>query len=445
MLSYSAFSQSYSKQERVFWLSQIWKDVSDYYYDPDKLVRINWDSLFVSYIPQVERSTDDDDFYRTLQRFMVHVRDGHTEVVRLGLLDRMARQRRLYSLPIEIEYIDGKYYITKWITEYFPNKTLPQEVIAINGVPFETYLEQNIMPYVSGGTYQWRRKKALYNFLFAFEPTADIEITVKDLQKTTTSTYTIPYSNEDFPNANIVALNNPIKRGTNIYRDTDKNGNDYFLFKIARFDNLSVTQILNQVKSEVADVRYIVLDLRQNSGGDEPLADSLLMGFLNTDTLITYPSQYRIHNGIKTAQGFGYSEYRDYYENRACAVSQPEIYIKSGSGLPTFTQPLYILVSENTFSAAETLLFPLILHYPERAVIFGTPTGGSTGAPLVRKMKGENYYRICTRGAIVSENFHNEGIIPHVRYDMTIEDYLTGRDTIFDYIADYYITKTPKI
>lgn len=76
MLSYSAFSQSYSKQERVFWLSQIWKDVSDYYYDPDKLVRINWDSLFVSYIPQVERSTDDDDFYRTLQRFMVHVRDG---------------------------------------------------------------------------------------------------------------------------------------------------------------------------------------------------------------------------------------------------------------------------------------------------------------------------------------------------------------------------------
>ena len=309
-------------------MSQIWKDVSDYYYDPDKLVRINWDSLFVSYIPQVERSIDDDDFYRTLQRFMAHVRDGHTEIVRLGLLDSMVREGRLYSLPIEIEYIDGKYYITKWIAEYFPDKTLPQEVIAVNGIPFETYLKQNIMPYVSGGTFQWRRKKALYDFIFAFEPTADIEITVKDLRKTATSTYTIPYSNEDFPNANIVSLKNPIKHGTNIYRNTDKNGNDYFLFKIARFDNLPITRVLNQVKSEVADVRYIVLDLRQNSGGDEQLADSLLMSFLDTDTLRTYPSQYRIHNGIKTAQGFGYPEYRDYYENRACAVSQPEILVK---------------------------------------------------------------------------------------------------------------------
>ena len=49
-----------------------------------------------------------------------------------------------------------------------------------------------------------------------------------------------------------------------------------------------------------------------------------------------------------------------------------------------FLQPLVILIWPTTCSAAEDFLLALKMKAPKRDVLIGTPTGGSTGAPLVR-------------------------------------------------------------
>jgi hypothetical protein len=438
----TALAQSYSKTERIYWLSQMWKDVADNFYNPERLAEIKWDSLYMSYIPLVENAEDDAEFYKHSKRFMALVQDGHTEFI------NNSEGRKPYTTPVAIEYINGAYYITGWVPEYFPGLTMPQEVLSINDMTVDAYLEEYNMPYVSGSTPQWRRFWALNKEFPVSDEPKEITLKLRDIkEKETTTTVTVPYKKwEEFIGQQPEGLANPHKSGYNFYEVPDKNQTNYFLLDFKGFLGYSMTDIVSMIKPRVEQCEYIVVDLRKNSGGSEPMADTLLMSLLSVDSLKTYRSQYREHNGLKAASGFMnfIPENRPYYENKAVGIDDESVFVKTGTGLPTFTQPLYVLIGTQTFSAAEDFLIPLIQQYPDRAVIIGTPTGGSTGAPLVRVMKewddGNSIigYRICTRGAIVSDDYTQKGIQPQVYYDTPIEDYITGHDSIYDFVADYH-------
>jgi C-terminal processing protease CtpA/Prc len=205
-----------------------------------------------------------------------------------------------------------------------------------------------------------------------------------------------------------------------------------------RFDNFVINNISSPLR-EYADsaklAKYIILDLRKNHGGYEPIADTLLMCFLDTDTLKTYKSVVRKDNAFYAAMGYGYPQYRDYYENTALDTLSGEIYLKKD--LPYFSQPLVILISEKTISAAEDLLIALKLYYPNRAILVGSPTAASTGAPFVRKLTKHNaYYRICTRKPLVPDALFANGIQPDYYYEKSIEEYMTGEEYIFDFVDE---------
>lgn len=425
----SAFAQSYSKTERIYWLSHIWKDVADNFYDPDRLAEIKWDSLYLSYIPLVEKATDDAAYARTLQRFMAHVQDGHTEV----FFTPDGHKNTPYRvIPFSMYYIQGAYYISDWAADIFPGLTLPQEVVSIDGISMEAYLEKYHMPSVSGSTPQWRRPLALNEFYVSQEEKT-ITMVLREPGGKKTTTHTLRYAPlSDFDGMEVQYLKYPHKRGDNIYPFEDKNGKKVFLFDLKGFGhNTFLSEQLKQQAAQIESSDYIVVDLRGNSGGSEPMADTLLMHLLDVDTLYTYPSQHRVHHGQKAASGYlnFIPENRPYYENRAIGISGSSAYVKTGTDIPTFTRPLYVLIGPRTFSAAEDFLIPLLLNYPDRATFIGMPTGGSTGAPLVRHIKGnELAYRICTRGAIVSDDYTKKGIQPHLFYDAPLEDYITGHE-----------------
>lgn len=208
--------------------------------------------------------------------------------------------------------------------------------------------------------------------------------------------------------------------------------NYYYL----RFDNFARKNISNTMRKEEENIKkaeYIVLDLRHNTGGSELEADSLLMCFLNVDKLITYQSLTRKDNAFYSAMGYGYPQYKEYYEDLVMDVLPADTLIKKN--LPLFTQPLFVLIGQDTYSAAEDLLITLKLHYPKRAILIGMPTGGSTGAPFVRRLPYHNsYYRICTRKACLPKELFDNGIQPDRFYEMSIEDHLKGTDRIFDLV-----------
>lgn len=433
----NSHAQSYSNGDKILWLSRIWKDVSNNFYDPARLREIGWDSLYVRYASLVPDTKNDEEYFNLLKSFLASVKDGHTEFIPYGWMTQRQKSGNVFWLPFSVNYIDGKYYITGWATPLFQNIELPCELISVNGKSMGDYLYDNYMVYTSASTPQGRRAKALKDFHISFKR-ADIDIVFKDMKGVSYSR-TVSYTDDTYNSANSTFLPSPIKGGHNIYRAADKNGTYYFVFDIKSFDDIPITKIIKSAEREVSASNYIVIDLRMNGGGNELIADTLLMSLVQTDTLKTYPSQTRTHNGLKAAYGYGYRmDYRNFYEDTAVEIIPEVELVKANTGLPTFTQPLFILLGENTFSAAEDFILTLSLHYPHRALLVGTPSGGSTGAPLVRVMPDNNYYRICTRGTTLFGDYNQTGIVPDIYYTTPIQDYIDGNDSIYDFIADYY-------
>lgn len=435
-----AFGQSYTQEERVLWLSRIWKDVADNYYDPFKLQRIGWDELYTQYIPLVWNVSCDEEYHRLLKRFLASVGDGHTEFYSPAEAE-IENQDDMYILPaFNIDALEDGYYMLGWVNSYFPGVDSPRQVVAVNGVPFEQYLDENFI--VSGSTHHGRRYKALLEFILCGKKDDSVTLTLKDKEgnlKDYPVSYSVNY--KDLANYKFTYTDYPVTKGGHAaYSFQDKNGTNGFMFFLSSMVISTLTDSLKALEGEINKADYIVVDLRFNGGGDETVADTLLMSFLDVDTLRTYKSKHRIHDGLKAAHGYlnFIPEDAPFYNNTALEIEPEAKFVKTGTGLPTFTQPLYILIGTRTFSAAEDFIIPLLLHYPDRAVTFGTPTGGSTGAPLVRDMPDGSYYRICTRGAIVSDDFNEKGILPNIHAEWTVEDLIQGRDSVLDIVADYY-------
>lgn len=71
-------AQSYTVNQRIYWLSKIWKDVSHNYCDPNRLLVINWDSCFVSSVSAVMNPMTDREYYKLLEKLIATIQDGHT-------------------------------------------------------------------------------------------------------------------------------------------------------------------------------------------------------------------------------------------------------------------------------------------------------------------------------------------------------------------------------
>lgn len=439
--------QTYTPPERVYWLSKVWRDVGEHFHDPGRLQRIGWDSLYTAAIPEALAAEGDDDFFRLLKRQLAAVGDGHTEWLDN---DRMRDSLRtgVWDSPTvcHVEWIEGRYWITSWVKGCFPGMALPQELLAVDGTQFEEYLEEQIMPYVSGGTPQVKRLYALSRFLDPAAKGTCRRLKLRDAEgKVTERVMEYALSEKAESYADIERLD-PVRRGLNVFKETDRYGNPCFRMQFPGFPihSYSMTPLLHMLRPTVDSCAYIVLDLRRNGGGSEPMADTLLMSLLDTDTLRTFRSVYRVNDGMKAAYGLTFQgktfreDCREYYEAAALDTLPESVLVKEG--LPTFRQPLYVLTGPRTLSAAEDLLLALRLHHPGRAVFFGEPTGGSTGLPLVRILdkEGKLCYRICTRRPIGLEGYAERGILPDVTVEPTLEEYISGHDRIYDIVAEYY-------
>jgi C-terminal processing protease CtpA/Prc len=116
--------------------------------------------------------------------------------------------------------------------------------------------------------------------------------------------------------------------------------------------------------------------------------------------------------------------------NAITLYEKPDTIFISDS-LKRISCPTAILIGRYTFSAAEDFLVN-IFEVPDRPLLIGEPTGGSTGSPLVvQGLPGGGYARICTRRIcfpISEKRFVNSGIKPDIEVKQTIEDFLHSRD-----------------
>lgn len=421
-------------EEKIYGLSLIWSEVKYNFVNIDNL-DFDLDSLYRETMKRVIETQDDVAYYKELSCFMNKLNDAHTE-----LIDYPESGYEETDYPnYGTKYIDGKYYFIKYKKDcpYSDPNLLGAEIIEIDGLPTQQYVEKNVLPYITGSTQRFKLNQAGRILLNGLQGSS-IQGKAQCMDGCI-KTFNIIRNGEAIRRENDVWLP---KEECSYYSSkavTLNWKNDIAILNIRRFIPESVCNDIDKAMTEIHAHRCkgVIIDLRGNGGGITDVAWRLQMYLTHADTIRSFGAQTRINSGYGRAQGNYRKEYEDFYLYKAYKNEPPEI-VRKPKEIKALNCPVVILIDNGSFSACEDFLIN-IYEMPNRSILMGEETAGSTGAPLVVELPHEAQARICTIRPLFPYSmkpFLGKGIVPDIEVIPTLNDCLTGRDIVIQKAID---------
>jgi len=416
-----------STDNKIYWLSQIWSETKYNFVNIDKL-KFNLDSLYKSFIPVVKATNNDYDYYRELERFMANLHDGHSEISAGG-------QFRSFTdyIPLSLQDFDKRIYITSVRKIPTLDSTwIGAELIEIDGISTIKYLETKIFPFISASTEQHLWMQGIHNLQGGLRDQSfkgkirkrDDKVFNIELQRNGEATRT---DNDQYWGPRY-------SYSRNIVDFKWLKGNIAFV-SFNRFspENIAIKEF-DAIAKELYKAKGVIIDLRNNGGGSTGVAIHLQKYLTKGKYFLNYAWETRTNDAVRKANGNWKDEYKNYFLNQAYRFEKGDTVLVPDT-LKRITCPTAILIGRFTFSAAEDFLVNLY-EAPNRPILIGEETGGSTGSPLVvPDLPGGGYARICTRRICYPQSekrFVNCGVKPDVEVKQTIDDYLQMKDLVLE-------------
>lgn len=189
-------------------------------------------------------------------------------------------------------------------------------------------------------------------------------------------------------------------------------GNNIGYIYCSSFSNGIGDGNLDQTLNRLAICDGLIIDVRNNGGGNLTTAQKLAARFTNQKTLVGYMTH-------KT--GKGHSDFSNPYP----------VYIEPSNGI-RWQKRAVVLTNRRSFSATNDFVnsmkqFPLI-------TIVGDKTGGGSGLPFTSEIPCGWSIRFSASPMLDPQMNQIEfGINPDVKVDMTSEDMQKGKDTMIEY------------
>ena len=156
----------------------------------------------------------------------------------------------------------------------------------------------------------------------------------------------------------------------------------------------------------------IIIDIRNNGGGDLTNADKLAARFCQEKTLVGY---------VQHKTGPGHGEFS----------SMEPHYLEPSSNL-RWHKPVVVLTNRHVYSAANE--FTMYMKALPQAKIVGDHTGGGAGMPFSSSLPNGWSVRFSAVPTYDAQRQSIEfGIDPDYRVDITDADFARGRDTIIEF------------
>jgi len=428
------------------------------YLEPQEL-----DSLFADL--RAEGTSEGEElrsFYRSLLKVLAAIGDGHT-----GLYEnKLFQETYAYhenELPFDVAIIDGTAFVSSWCGDAL---AIPMhaELLSINGEPAERILHEMFSLTSSDGNrtaFKAAYTEKIFSRRYAklFGTATDYQVKVKtrtgkeetytvtgvhDSLLQNNRTEAIPLNFSLHPEANYAVLT----VNTFQYREMRKAGLDYHEFLKDSFKKLKQRKVDN-----------LIIDLRENYGGDNILAVALYSYLTEGNFTAMAPSLTKLSGvlSVSTHSSFPAGNYpflrthkvtplaNDYFELRDGIDSQEGYdsnFIYAGPGnKPTnigknkFDGKVYCLTSPLSFSAAAN--FASFLQRDNRATFIGEETGGARGAYC-----GGGFYTVTLphsqiklqipfmRRSVSGIDLDDKGrgVIPDYPVKRTIQDFMIGND-----------------
>lgn len=169
---------------------------------------------------------------------------------------------------------------------------------------------------------------------------------------------------------------------------------------------------LDEVMMELAVCRGLIVDIRENGGGDLTNAEKLAARFTNEKRLVGY---------MQHKTGKGHSDFSD---------MEPR-YLEPSSGL-RWQKPVVVLTNRHVFSAANE--FTMYMKAMPQVTIVGDHTGGGAGLPLSSSLPNGWSVRFSAVPMYDAEKHSTEfGIAPDYLVQLSDEDFRMGKDTMIEF------------
>lgn len=406
------YAENISEDAKVAGLSKFWSEVKFNFVNFDLVPDLDWDALYLEYLPKVRATKSTLEYYRVLTELCARLNDGHTNI-----FDPNELTDQLYAKPgVGIRLIEGRVILRLVFDPALmaDGITPGLEIIAVDGMPVKDYAAKFIAPYVCVSTQQDRESRLYSATLLNGPVNKPVELTFRDANG--------KEFKKSLTRLNIKARNALVPKTPSTEFKVLPGNIGYIALN--QFENETVVKEFEAAFDEIAKTDALIIDIRNNGGGNSGNGGRILAYFTEQKYLTT--SSWRTRQYRPSFRAWGTLE--EWFDNGAgrFGINAPKHYLK----------PVIVLLSPRTFSAAED--FAIAFDVLKRGKMMGEPTGGSTGQPLAFRMPGGGSARVCTKRDRYPDGreFVGVGIKPDIPVAQTLADFRAGRDTVLETAAD---------
>jgi C-terminal processing protease CtpA/Prc len=425
-----------SKEQKVYEISVIWKELSYNFANMDNCPGLDLDSLYRAYIPIVQNTKNDWEYYKALLRFMAHFNNGHNYCNWPLYLASSLCYPMLWTV-----YKEGKVLIDNIGSHYSDKVSVGDEVLSINKMPALIYFEKHAVPYVFTSNIDTKLKLAVSHSVNRFalkNKHRKLKLEVKTslgIEK-----ITIPYDRLLQPEPKDTARQNKLHV---LQKTVNKSGN-LFVFDVQNdisYVNLTVcdstfSDFFMQRYDTIRKLGNLIIDISNNFGGDSRAPWQVAQILINDDSvMINGTEKARINNSLYRAWAaikkiyykdedvpeFHKIKYYPHIEGTAfedVKMNEGHPYANAYPDSMRYKGKIYVILGNNTASAAE--YFALLLTQNPNTVFLGEKTEGAMAQPLAVKLpSGITAFINSTKTYDFKENDISSGFIPDYEYDFS--------------------------
>ncbi|MCH8622417.1 S41 family peptidase [Undibacterium sp. TS12] len=400
----SAYAEQLSEDDRVAGLSRFWSEVKYNFVYTDKLLDLDWDAVFLRYLPKVRAAKNTADYYKVLMEMCALLQDGHTNVMAPAAVFNDVWG----MVPLRAALMEDKVIITEVLDPALRERgILPgHQILSADGQDIKTYVRKEVAPYISASTPQDLNTR-LYNYFLLFGALdTPVKMLVADSQGKTIS-------------IDVKRINTMTRRKLDSPRPAFNwrmLANNIAYVELNSFGDDTAANEYLKAYTEIAKAKAIIFDVRKNGGGSSDVGYKVLR------TLGTSP-----FDGSHAAT----RDYKPAWRAWGKKQSMHDFADEKINPDPAraYHGKVVVLTSAATYSAAED--FAVAFDSMKRGLIIGEATGGSTGQPLLISLPGGGSARICTKKDtyVGGKVFVGVGVQPDKLIQTKIEDFRAGKDT----------------
>jgi C-terminal processing protease CtpA/Prc len=401
------YRDNISDDEKVAGLSKFWSEVKYNFVYVERLKQLDWDKLYLEYLPKVRATASTADYYRVLMELCARLQDGHTNVY--PALEVWESQ--LAGPKIRTRLIEHRVLVTAVFDPALRAQGVVPgvEVMTVDGEPALAYGRRVHEPYQSASTAQDRDVRT-YGYAFLSGPRdkaprvgfADAAGKRFELA---------------LPRYDSAALKTAVPRRPPFELRMLPGGVAYVALN--SFENDDAANQFIAAFDQISKATALVIDVRNNGGGNSDVGYRVL-ATLTASPLAT--GQWSTRQYLPTWRAWG-RPMPDLSEQQSGWRADPQ---------HQFSQPVRVLTSAATYSAAED--FAVAFDTMKRGMIVGEATGGSTGQPLFIDLPGGGRARNCTKADTYPDGrvWVGVGIQPALEVHPTVADLRKGKDTVLE-------------